>query len=324
MQILITRPVPEIALSVLKRGLPTAVVSVLADARPGVDLVLHLTSDTVAILCTLADRLDSAFFTEAAKVCRLKVIATMAAGTNNIAISEASRLGIAVANTPDVTTGPTVETAVGLMLAALRRFGEGERELRAGNFRGWEPLYLRGQPLFGATVGVIGAGRIGQATAQACHFGFGCKILYTGNRQKPDFDAECGARKVELDELLRESDVVTIHCPLTDATRHMIGERELALMKPTAVLVNTARGPVVDEVALADSLKRGVIFAAGLDVFEREPEIHPELLQLESAVLLPHIGSATYATRDKMAEMCADAIVDGLSGRQPRHRVNPL
>jgi glyoxylate reductase len=206
------------------------------------------------------------------------------------------------------------------MLAAARRLGEGERLLRAGEWGWWGPKQLRGIDVWGKRLGVVGLGRIGRAVARRGR-GFGMEILYHNRSRKEDAEKELGARYLELDDLLRESDFVSIHTPLTGATRHLIGERELGLMQGTAVLVNTSRGPVVDEAALADALEDGLIFAAGLDVYEEEPKVHPRLLELENAVLAPHIGSATIETRDRMATLAAENLAAVLHSEEPKSPV---
>lgn len=296
---------------------------------PGVDIVTNphernLSRDELlamvgercdGLLCTLADPLDAQ--TIAKFPAKLKVIATYAVGTNNIDLKVAKARGIIVANTPDVLTNASAEIAVGLMLACARRFIEGDRTTRAGEFTGWAPLMLLGRDLYGATVGIVGAGRIGQRVAKTLARGFDCRVLYTARSAKPEFERECGARRVELEPLLRESDFVSLHCPLTPETRHLIDAKRIALMKQTAYLINTARGPVVDEEALIDALEKRAIAGAGFDVYENEPRFSPRLAGLDNVVLLPHIGSATISTREAMGQLCAQAIVDALNGRTP-------
>jgi glyoxylate reductase len=204
-----------------------------------------------------------------------------------------------------------------LMLAAARRLGEGERLLRAGKWEWWGPKQLRGLDVWGKKLGVVGLGRIGRAVARRAR-GFGMEILYHNRSRKVEAEKELGARYLQLRDLLSESDFISIHTPLTDETRHLIGEEELERMKPGAVLVNTSRGPVVDEGALVDALDNGRIFAAGLDVYEEEPKVHPKLLELENVVLAPHIGSASVETRDKMATLAAENLRAVLQGEQPK------
>lgn len=247
---------------------------------------------------------------------QLRVVANYAVGFNNIDLDEARRRGVRVANTPDVLTEATADIAWGLLMAAARLFTAAEANLRGGEFHGWGPNQFLGVDMVGKTLGIIGAGRIGSATARRAR-GWNMRVVYTHKSTKPGFAQEHGAERLELDDLLRQSDFVSIHVPLTPETHHLIGGRELALMKPTAVLANTARGPVVDEAALATALANGTIFAAGLDVFEEEPKVHPALLNLPNAILLPHIGSATIGTRSEMARLMAENVVAVLDGRDP-------
>jgi glyoxylate reductase len=230
-------------------------------------------------------------------------------------------LGIAVYNTPDVLTDATAEIAVGLLIACARRFHEGEAMVRGGGFRGWTPTLLRGHGVFGKTVGIVGAGRIGKRVAETMHRGFGCRILYHSRREHPDWAADLDARLAPLAELVEQSDFVSLHCPLNDQTRHMIDSAMLMRMKSSAVLINTARGPIVDEVALVEALRQRRIAAAGIDVYENEPSLAPGLAALDNVILLPHIGSATWQTRDEMGRMCARAVIAVLTGQEPQHRV---
>jgi glyoxylate reductase len=248
------------------------------------------------------------------------VVANMAVGYDNIDVGAARERGVVVTNTPGVLDETTADVAFMLMLAAARRLGEGERLLRAGKWEWWGPKQLRGIDVWGKKLGIVGLGRIGRAVARRGR-GFGMEILYHNRSRKEVAEKELGARYLDLDDLLRESDFVSIHTPLTDATRHLIGERELGLMQDTAVLINTSRGPVVDEAALAEALEGGRIFAAGLDVYEEEPKVHPKLLELEKAVLAPHIGSATIETRDRMATLAAENLAAVLRGEKPKSPV---
>jgi len=207
------------------------------------------------------------------------------------------------------------------LLAAARRLGEAERLLRSGGWDAWGPMQLTGPDVWGKKLGIVGFGRIGQALARRAR-GFDMEVLYHDQHRNEGAERGLGARYLEIDELLRTSDFVSIHTPLTPETRHLIGQGELDLMQPTAVLVNSSRGPVVDEAALADALEEGTIFAAGLDVYEEEPEVNPKLLELENVVLAPHIGSASIETRDKMAELAAENLVAVLRGEEPKTSVN--
>ncbi|MBX3458371.1 MAG: D-glycerate dehydrogenase [Planctomycetes bacterium] len=316
----ITRAVPEAALTVLRNGLPGARIVVNShDRNLSHTELLTAAQGCDALICTLADPIDDSLLR--ALALKLRVVAQYAVGVNNIALDTARELGIAVCNTPDVLTDATAEVAVGLMLACARRFVEGDVLTRQGRFSGWAPLFHLGHGVYGKTVGVVGAGRIGLRVARTMRDGFGCEVVYHARNRRPDWEQALGARFAAVDELVAQSDFITLHCPLTPQTRHLIDARRIGLMKPTAVLVNTARGPVVDEAALADALREGRIASAGLDVYEHEPAIHPQLVGLANVVLLPHIGSATHETRDEMGRMCARAVVAVLSGAKPMHQV---
>ena len=251
----------------------------------------------------------------------LRAIANYGVGYDNIDVAEATRRGIMVTNTPDVLTAATADLAFALMLACTRRVGEGERLVRSGGFTGWDPQMLLGLELEGATLGLLGVGRIGLAVARRAT-GFGMKLLHL-SRQESAEAAALGSRRVELGELLEASDVVSIHVALNEATRHMVDAAALRRMKSTAFLVNTARGPIVDEAALATALKEGWIAGAGLDVYEREPRVEPGLLELENVVLLPHLGSATTRARSEMARVAATNLVAAVAGERPPNPVNP-
>lgn len=249
----------------------------------------------------------------------LKVIATYAVGYNNIDIACCRERGIRVCNTPDVLTEATAELAFALLLAVSRRIVEGDRFTREGRFTGWEPGLMLGVELAGKTCGVIGLGRIGAAFARRARAS-GMDVIYT-NRSESPHAAAVQARRVPLEELLRTADVVSIHTPLNAESAGLLSRERLALLKADAILVNTARGQVVDEAALVELLRARRIFGAGLDVFEREPELSPGLVDLPNVVLAPHAGSATRETRAKMGELCAQAIIDVLEGREPRNAV---
>jgi glyoxylate reductase len=267
-----------------------------------------------ALVCLLSDRIDAATLDAAP---RLRVVANYAVGHDNIDVAAATARGVAVANTPGVLVEASADFTFALVLAAARRLGEGERLVRAGAWRGWAPGLLLGADVAGATLGIVGMGRIGRAVARRAH-GFAMTVLYSRGRP-PDGVA---ATAVSLDQLLARSDVVSIHCPLTAETRGLVDARALAAMKPGAILVNTARGAIVDEAALADALERGHLGGAGLDVFDGEPEIHPRLLAAPRLVLAPHLGSATTSARTRMAELCVNAVRDVLAGRRPPNLVN--
>jgi len=244
-------------------------------------------------------------------------------GVNHIDLGACRELGLAVTNTPDVLTDATAELAILLMLAAARRAGEGERELRAGQWTGWRPTHLVGAQVTGKTLGLIGYGRIAQATARKAHHGLGMRILYNSRRRAPaEVEAQTGAGFcASVEELLDASDFVSLHCPGGPETFHLIDAARLKRMKPGAFLINTARGPVVDEAALVEALREGRIAGAGLDVYEAEPKAHPGLLELQNVVLLPHLGSATVETRTAMGMKVADNLDAFFAGREPPDRV---
>jgi lactate dehydrogenase-like 2-hydroxyacid dehydrogenase len=287
--------------------------------RLGVRFERRLGSRTDAILSLVTLKVDSALMKRAP---RLRVVANVAVGYDNVDVPEATRRGIVVTNTPDVLTEATADLAWALILAAARRVVEGDRFVRAGRFTRWDFEGFRGADLHGKTLGILGAGRIGQAVGRRAT-GFSMKVLYAGRSRRRGFERRVGARRVGLRALLRGSDFVSIHVPLTPETRGMIGGRELRLLRPTAILVNTSRGPVVDERALAQALRSGRLAAAGLDVYEREPEVHPALLGLENVTLLPHIGSSTDATRRAMLEIALRNLAAALRGRVPPNALNP-
>jgi glyoxylate reductase len=273
------------------------------------------------ILCMLTERIDAEVFDAAGP--QLKAVANFAVGYNNIDLGEATRRGIAVCNTPDVLTETTADLAFALMLGVARRFRDAESYLREGRWTSWSPSLLLGQDVHGKTLGIFGLGRIGQAVARRAR-GFDMRVLY--HNRKPvagDVEREFAARYVDKATLLAESDIITIHTPLNDETRHAIGSAEFKAMKKSAILVNTARGPIVNEGELAAALKTGEIWGAGIDVFEKEPKIDPELLACPNALLLPHVGSATGETRAKMAELAAANLIACLTGKTPPSCVNP-
>jgi glyoxylate reductase len=277
--------------------------------------IVGIAADVDGIVCLLSDRIDRAVF--AAGAPRLKVVANVAVGYDNIDLGAAAAHHVVVCNTPGVLDETTADLAFLLILAAARLAWEAESDLREGRWRGWDVNEHLGRDVYGTTLGVVGFGRIGQAVARR-GTGFGMEVLHHTPR-----DTGLPGWRGDLDQLLAESDIVTLHVPLTTETRHLIDARRLRLMKPDAVLVNAARGPVVDEEALAIALEEGVIFAAGIDVYEREPEVHPRLLAAPRAVLLPHIGSASLATRTRMAQFAAEAVVAVLAGERPPNVVDP-
>lgn len=246
---------------------------------------------------------------------RVRVVSNMAVGFDNIDVEAATRRGVLVANTPDVLTETSADLAWSLLMAAARRIPQSERALRDGKWDTWKPMEFTGQDVYGATLGIIGLGRIGAAVARRA-LGFGMKVIYHGRRRVPALEAALNAQYRTMEELLSESDFVSLHCPLTEGTHHLIGEREFAKMRSNAVLINTSRGPVVDEEALYRALETKQIWAAGLDVWEKEP-VNPQhpLLSLDNVVALPHIGSASIKTRTRMAVLAANNLVQALTGQ---------
>jgi glyoxylate reductase len=271
------------------------------------------------LIPNLVDRIDAPLL-DASPL--LRAIAQVAVGFNNIDVAACTRRRVGVCNTPDVLTNATAETAWALIYACARRVGEAERSLRAGKWEGWGPRQFLGHDIVGKTLGIIGSGRIGQQVARMSR-GLGMPLLYFNRSPNAVMEKELGATRVSLDELLRSSDVISIHTPLTPETRHLIGKTQLAMMKPTAILINTSRGAVIDEAALVEALRENRIFAAGLDVYEEEPKLAPGLMELDNAVLLPHIGSATVETREKMAILAANNMIAMLAGRKPPTPLNP-
>jgi glyoxylate reductase len=268
-------------------------------------------SDADAVVTLLTDRVDDAFLDAAP---RLRVVANVAVGYNNIDVPACASRGVVVTNTPGVLTQATADLAMALILMSTRRLGEGERLIRSGEPWKWGMFMLLGRSIHGRRLGIVGMGAIGVAVAERAK-AFGMEIVYHNRRAvPPDVEAGLGARLVDLDELLGTSDVVSLNCPYTPETHHLIDAGALRRMRSTGYLVNTARGPIVDEAALVDALRRGEIAGAGLDVFEHEPQVHPGLLELDSAVLVPHLGSATVETRDAMATLAARNVRQVLAG----------
>ena len=274
-----------------------------------------------AVCPTVTDVLDAEVLEEGKGAVR--VLGNFGVGVNHIDLDACRRLGVAVTNTPDVLTDATAEIAVLLMLMAARRAGEGERHLRGGQWTGWRPTHMMGAQVTGKTLGLIGFGRIAQAVARKAHHGLGMRILYYSRRAAaPGVEAECGSERCEdLDDLLSRSDFVSLHCPGGAETHHLIDARRLQAMKTSAFLINTARGSVVDEAALAAALAARRIAGAGLDVYEQEPRVAPALLDLDNVVLLPHLGSGTAETRVAMGMRVADNLDAFFAGRDPPDRI---
>jgi len=287
---------------------------------PSTEVLLRNVADVEGIVSLLTDRIDSRLMDSAPK---LRVISNCAVGFDNIDIKEATKRRIVVTNTPGVLTETTADFTFTLMMAAARRVVEADKLVRAGKWKTWGPMILLGQDVYGSTIGIIGLGRIGRAIARRAR-GFDMKVLYHDVVRRRDAEQELGITYTELDNLISESDFITIHTNLTEATYHLIGAPQFAKMKERCILVNTSRGPIVDNMALYDALKTGKIASAGLDVTEHEPlpADHP-LLSLDNVIIAPHIASASVVTRTKMALMAADNLISVLSGRMPPNPVNP-
>ena len=292
------------------------------DLPPPRDELLRRVAGCDGVLTLLTDRVDDEFLDAAGP--GLRVVSNYAVGFDNVDVPACTRRGIPVGNTPGVLTDTTADLAFALLMAAARRLPEGDRYVRDGRWKTWGPLLLLGPDVHGSTIGIVGFGRIGQAVARRAS-GFGMTVLYHDVNRLPDaVTAPLGASYVPLEELLARSDFVSLHVNLTAETRHLINDRTLALMKPTAVLVNTSRGPVVDQRALADALRGGMIWAAGLDVTDPEPiPMDDPLVGLDNCLIVPHIASASRATRGRMAEMAAANVLAGLRGERLPTPVNP-
>ena len=314
--VLLTRRLPEPVMEEMMRRF--TLIGNLED-RPMTRLeLLTQVGEAEALAVTLADTVDTELLSHAG---RLRVVAVYAAGYNNVDLQAATARGIVVTNTPDVLTETTADLTWGLMLAVARKIPEGERLVREARWSGWAPTQALGSEVHGRTLGIVGMGRIGRAVTRRAP-GFGMPVLYSSRRALGrDEEQRFNGQAVSLPDLLAAADFVSLHVPLTEHTRHLIGKKELALMRSTAFLINTARGAVVDEAALAEALASGRLAGAGLDVYEHEPDVHPALLGLSNVVLLPHLGSATAQTRLRMGMMVIENITAVLSGGQAPNRV---
>lgn len=290
------------------------------DRPPSREELMAVVREYDGVISLLSDKIDAEIIQAAAG--KVKIFANYAVGYDNIDIAAAAKAGIYVTNTPGVLTEATADIAWALLLAASRHVVAADRFTRMGKFKGWHPTLFLGGDFQGATLGIVGAGRIGQATARRAK-GFGIHVLYYNRSSRPEFEAQEGARREDLKTLLAASDYVSLHLPLTPQTKGLLDAKHLELMKPTAVLVNTSRGPIIDEAYLAKMLGSGRLAAAGLDVYAEEPKIHPDLLGLDNVVLLPHIGSASRQTRIKMAAMAAANVCAVLAGKEPLNPVRP-
>jgi glyoxylate reductase len=317
-RVFVTRRIPTLGLDLIA---PHCDAEVWPEhLPPSAEVLREKVRDCEGLISLLTDRIDDSLLAAAPK---LRVVSNFAVGVNNIDLAAATRRGIRVGNTPGVLTEATADIAITLLLAAARRLGESATDAKEGRWKTWDPLGWLGQDVVGRTVGIAGMGRIGFATARRLHFGWGMKVLYTARSLKPEAEKELHARRVELDQLLRESDYVSVHTDLNTETKGLFGRQQFAKMKPTAVFVNTSRGPIVDQVALAEALRNRTIFAAGLDVTDPEP-LPPEheLFGLPNCVIAPHIASATVHTRNEMARICAENLIAGLNGKPMTSCVN--
>lgn len=288
---------------------------------PPADELKRRVKDCDGLVSLLTDRIDGSLLDAAPK---LKVVSNYAVGFNNVDVPACTSRGVCVGNTPGVLTDATADIAVTLMLAAARCIGQGATDAKSGKWLTWEPLGWLGQDLAGRTLGIVGMGRIGFAAAKRLHHGWGMKVLYTEQVPRPEAEKEFGAKRVELDQLLAQSDFISAHVDLNPTTKGMFGAAQFKKMKRTAVFVNTARGPLVDQSALAEALRTGTIFAAGLDVTDPEPlPTDHELYKLPNCVIVPHIASATVETRNAMARLCANNLLAGVKGDPLPNWVNP-
>ena len=316
-KVLVTRRIPQPGIDLLAGRFD---VDLNTEDRPLSREQLHARAmDCDGVLCLLTDRIDAAFFTACPKV---RGVANYAVGYDNIDVAEATRSCVPVSNTPGVLTNATAEMAWALLFAVARRVVESDTVMRSGAWTGWGPLQFIGADVTGATLGIIGAGRIGTAMAMKSR-GFDMTVLYCDDVRNETLETSVAACRVSLDTLLERSDFVSIHCPLLAHTRHLIGRRQLARMKHGACLINTARGPIVDEAALADALRGGAIAGAGLDVYEFEPRMADGLAELKNVVVTPHTASATVCSRIGMALAAARNLAAALDGKQPPDCVNP-
>lgn len=314
----VTRRLPESVERALRERFDVA----QHDAQRDLDAneLIAMMQDCDALLPTVTDRLDSSVLGAGGGRCRM--IANFGVGVNHIDLDAATRAGMVVTNTPDVLTDDTADLTMALMLAVMRRLGEGERAVRAGTWQGWHPTQFLGRRLSGKTLGIVGLGRIGRAVARRAEAGFGMKVIAWSRSTRRGSEAGTRIERVNrIDELLEASHVVSVHCPLVATTRHLISTAQFAKMRPEAVLINTSRGPVVNEEALVAALEDGRIAGAGLDVYEQEPLVHPGLLGREDVVLLPHLGSATIETREAMGMRALDNLVAHFAGNEPPDQV---
>lgn len=313
MKVFITRSLPGNVEKTLREN-GHSVVTFKKDRPITKKELINYARNADAVISLLTDKIDSEIIDNLKKC---KIIANYAAGYNNIDINYAKQKNITVTNTPDILTNATADIALTLALTCSRRVIDGHDFVKKKKFKGWAPKLLLGLDICGKTIGIIGAGRIGQAVAKRFK-AFDTKIIYYNRSRKPDFEKKIGAKKVTLKKLMSDSDIITIQIPSTNETYHLLDKEHLSFLKPNAILINIARGEVVDEKYLIQLLKKGKIHSAGFDVYENEPNIDPELLKLPNVVLLPHLGSATIETRTKMALLCAENVLRVLKGKSAK------
>ena len=318
LKVLVPRRIPEPGLDILREHFDVTVNP--HDRVMTKQEIIEGLKDMDGLLCLLTDPIDAEIMDAGNK---LRGIANYAVGFNNIEVAEATKRGLPVTNTPGVLTETTADFAWTLLMATARRVVEADKFTREGKYDGWAPMLFLGADIHGKTLGLIGLGRIGSAVARRAS-GFDMKVLYFDERRlSPEEEAKLGVEFATKEQILKEADFISLHVPLLPSTRHLISEKELNMMKKTAILINTARGPVVDEVALVKALKDGVIAGAGIDVFENEPELAEGFKDCYNAVIPPHIASASVETRTKMATMAASNLVQMLKGEVPTNIVNP-
>lgn len=318
-RVFISRRIPQIGIDKISAVCAAEIWT--EQLPPPYEVIRQKIASCDGLVSLLTDRVDAALLDSAP---RLKVVSNFAVGFNNIDVSAATARGVCVGNTPGALTDATADLAFALLISAARRVTESAMDARAGHWKTWEPLGFLGVDLAGKTIGIVGMGRIGYAMAKRCHGGWNMRVLYVDEVQNPKAEADFGAQRVAFETLLRDSDFVSVHASLTPTSTGLFGAKQFALMKKTAVFINSARGPLVDQRALVDALQSGTIFAAGLDVTDPEPPVPTDpILHLRNCVVAPHIASATYTTRDGMAEICADNLIAGVLGQPLRAFVNP-
>jgi len=316
-KVFVTRQIPEIGIKLLEEK--GHQVEVGPEGSISREELLEKVKGVEAILSVLTEKIDGEVMDSAGD--QLKIVANYAVGYNNIDVEEAEKRKVVVTNTPGVLTDTVADHAVTLLLSIARRIVESDKYTRAGKYKAWGPKLLLGGDTVGRTLGIVGLGRIGFAVAQRLYKGFGMKVIYYDIKKNDEIAGKIDAQYKEFDDLLKEADFISLHTALTEETKHLINAQKLALMKPTAYLVNTSRGPIIDETALVEALKEKKIAGAALDVFEKEPELMPGLIDLDNIILTPHIASGTEGTRNKMSEMAASNVIAVLAGQTPPNLV---